>query len=60
MTSKCSYKSVYNSKNRMLILKWKCSYWSVDKELEGNPIIWLVGHLWLRDIKTFHKNNSYK
>lgn len=60
MASKCSYKSVYNSKNRMLILKLRCNYESVDKELEGNPIISLVCRLPLKDTKTVHKNNSYK
>lgn len=60
MTSKCSYKSVYNSKNRILMLKWRYIYGSVGTELEGNTIISLVGHLWLKDTETVHKNNSYK
>lgn len=60
MTSKCSCKSVYNSKNRILILKWSCNYGSVDTELEGNPIFSLVDHLWLKDTATVHKNNLYK
>ncbi len=43
-------------KNETENMLW-CNYESVDTEVENNPIMSLVGCLWLKDNKTVHKNN---